>query len=157
MPYFCWIAKPGQTARAVTNLERQRFDDVYVPRYKTKDGRINFLFGRYGFVDVARDADWRPLLSTWGVAGVVQFAGCPARVPQSLLDALKAAELSGALDERQPESRLKPGAAVRVGTGALAVNGVFMKMRSSQRASVLIRLLSGDCVANVGLDNLVLV
>jgi hypothetical protein len=77
-----------------------------------------------------------------GVAAFVRGAdGTPAKVPDKVIDGLKASEMNGLVQLPEPP-RLRPGDPVKV-TGGLLVGalGIYTGMRGADRVAVLLGAL----------------
>lgn len=111
-----WIAvnaKPNQEGIALANLDRQGFR-TYLPllRKTVKHARrktevLRPLFPGYLFVDIDRSSGvWRPVLSTYGVRGIVTCGDFPSIVPPGFVEALQAREIDGAVANASNQYRI---------------------------------------------------
>ncbi|HJQ21034.1 MAG TPA: transcription termination/antitermination NusG family protein [Gemmatimonadaceae bacterium] len=71
------------------NLRNQGFA-VISPRVRSGDERLGPLFPRYVFIGHGEGRDIRSVRSTRGVHSVVQFGDRPLRVPQAVIDEVRA-------------------------------------------------------------------
>lgn len=123
--WFAVLSKPGQQATAARQLEAQDYR-AFLPMALTErrngPGRIETvsrpLFGRYVFVGVDFDQDFRPLRSTVGVQCVVcGHGGMPVHVPRlALRRVAKRLEAGGGMVDLRP-ARSAPGPMVDWETG----------------------------------------
>ena len=149
-----WYAiqcQPHGEARAVLNLARQGFE-AYFPRYlKTRRHARQMrtvvapFFPRYLFVRLDLTTQrWRSVNGTFGVSGLVGPSDCPSRVPEGIIDALRAREdEKGFISVTHPAERWKAGDPVRI-TGKNAFHGcsgLFEGLNDEDRVRVLLDLL----------------
>lgn len=141
--------QPNGEAKAALNLWRQGFE-VYWPRYlkqrrhaRKVDVAPKPLFPRYMFVaiDVGTQR-WRPVQSTFGVARLVCNGDEPARVPNGIVDAIRAREDAKGFVTLDSKPAFAPGDKVRVVTGAFAESqGLFAGLADHDRVSILLEML----------------
>ncbi|MFT3807406.1 transcription termination/antitermination protein NusG [Arenimonas sp.] len=147
--WFAVLTKSRSEAIAQEHLRRQGYDCLF-PRlsrvFRTARGierRIESLFPRYVFLRAdPGERSLAPVRSTRGVAGLVRFAGEPARVPDSVIDRIRQrmAETDGFVHLSAPD--YAPGQAVRVTEGPLmGWEGVFMAAEGADRVRLLLELL----------------
>ena len=140
---------PQGETRAKTNLERQNFE-TYLPRYRKwrRHARKTEivaapLFPRYLFLrlDIDREC-WRPVLSTFGVAGLVCRGGHPSAVPGGIVEAIREREDDQAFVDLTRQAALKAGDPVQVMGGPFADHVArFEGLNEAQRVVVLLDLL----------------
>jgi transcriptional antiterminator RfaH len=140
---------PNAELTAATHLGRQGFG-TYLPRYRKKRRharRVEIvhaaLFPRYLFVavDVATQR-WRSINSTIGVTNLVCNGEEPARVPETVVEALRSREDERGLIRLSPRPPFAAGETVRLLDGAFAdCLGLFEEMKDNERVSVLLDLL----------------
>jgi len=157
--------KPSSEAVALTNLERQGYE-VYFPRVVQtlrrtgrRCERIGPLFPRYLFLHLNEGQQaLRPVAFTTGVATVVRFGRCYTVVPDQVIHDLKArAEPHSGLHRLKCQSKLAPGAAVRIRLGPFdGLEGVFEREAGADRVIVLLKLLGQSAPVCVSLDSIVL-
>lgn len=147
--WFAVLTKSRSEAIAQEHLRRQGYDCLF-PRLsrvlRTARGierRIESLFPRYVFLRADPDqCSLAPVRSTRGVAGLVRFAGEPARVPDAVIERIR--QRMGADDGYVHLSAPEyvPGQAVRVTEGPLmGWDGVFMAAEGADRVRLLLDLL----------------
>jgi len=101
------------------------------------------LFPRYLFIRLGQGdsaPSWAPIRSTKGVSRLVSFGVEPAKVADSLVDALRAQEASV---QAEPERLFKPGERVRLTEAPFAgIEGIYQMAHGERRVMVLIEILS---------------
>jgi transcriptional antiterminator RfaH len=150
--WFVVHTQPNGEARAFANLIRQGYE-VYLPRYKRRRSHARKieiverpLFPRYLFValDMMR-ARWRPILSTFGVADLVRQGDMPTRVPDGVVDEIRAGEIAHVFDATDPLANALPGAELRILSGPFAdLIGKLQSAADSERVTLLLDLLGGE-------------
>ena len=115
MLWYLVHTKPRQEKCALENLQRQGFQ-CYLPTLlseKLRQGVLTVvdepLFPRYLFIRLGQGdsaPSWAPIRSTKGVSRLVSFGVEPAKVADSLVEALRAQEESV---QAEPERLFKPG------------------------------------------------
>jgi transcriptional antiterminator RfaH len=157
----CWHAvhtHPHAEEKAAANLARQGFD-VFLPRQRrwVRHARKRQivrrpLFPRYLFVRLDRDAtQWRPILSTLGVAGLVCGGDGPATVPAAVIESLRQREATGAFDFIAAQN-LEPGDRVRIAEGPLEnVVGRLVGADDDERVHILFEILGRTVRAEVSM------
>jgi transcriptional antiterminator RfaH len=122
--------------------------ETYLPRLR--DRRVRFgrkielrppLFP--GYVFLAIQLQWHAARWAPGVIGLIMADGAPARVPDRVIDEIRAREVDGAVD--LPWDGPRCGDRVRILRGPF--NGhlaVFADMRPRERVEILLRLLGGQ-------------
>jgi len=140
---------PGGESRASANLERQGYE-VYLPRYRkwrrhARRAEIVAapLFPRYLFAgfDVERDR-WRPVLSTFGVCGLVSRGGMPAAVPEGIIESIKDREDADRFVDVARQAAFQRGDSLEITAGPFANHVArFEGLSGEQRVIVLLELL----------------
>lgn len=141
-------SQPHAERRARENLERQGFD-VWLPlcRRRRRHARkmevvLRPLFPRYLFASIDLETTpWRAMLSTFGVAGVIQGPQGPVPVPESVIEGLRArADHEGVL-ELGPTA-YEAGTKVRITAGPLAdIEGIVQARTDAERVAILLTLM----------------
>jgi len=138
--------RPRQERRARDNLFNQGYE-CWLPQLRVERVRQRKLvvleeplFPRYLFIHLPPGINWAPVRSTLGVTTIVRFGGLPAKVPPSVLQALREEEA------RRREStvvpKFSPGQPVKIMAGPFSgVQAVFDMVDGEARALVLIELL----------------
>lgn len=149
MRWYVVQTQPNAEAKAALNLRRQGFE-VYWPRYlkqrrhaRKVDVAAKPLFPRYMFVaiDIAAQR-WRSVQSTFGVARLVCNGDEPARVPDGVVDVIRAREDGNGFVTLDIKPAFAPGDKVRVVAGAFAESrGLFANLADHDRVSILLEML----------------
>lgn len=149
MHWYLVHTKPKQEKCALENLLRQGYQCYLptLPSEKLRQGVVTLtdqpLFPRYLFIrlDQADSAlSWAPIRSTKGVSRLVSFGVEPAKVADSLVEALRTQEASA---QAEPERLFTPGERVRLTEAPFAgIEGIYQMADGERRAMVLIELLS---------------
>lgn len=150
--WFVVYTQPNGEARALANLRRQGFE-AYLPRYRRRRSharRVDTverpLFPRYLFValDLMR-ARWRPILSTFGVCDLVRTGDTPQKLPEGVIDEIRAGEVAHTFDALDPLAGATAGAAVRILSGPFAdLIGKLQAAAESERVTLLLDLLGRE-------------
>ena len=142
------LSKPCKETYAAENLARQNVE-CYFPRIaetvsrgprhnRMKLERVSPLFPRYLFIHVQHQ--WRFVLSTFGVAGVVMRGEEPLWCPRSVMQQM--------WERQDPEGlihlpKLLPGVRINVMRGPFAgQSGIYEGMASQERTKVLLNFLN---------------
>lgn len=150
--WYCFKALPKREHIAALSLSRELELQCFCPRIKyekkTKRGPVHFvecLFPGYVFVNTNLQETYRRILATRGIRDVVAFGDRVPRVPNSLIDTIKAQ-----LDETDlkeiPAPVLSPGKEVSIIEGAFKdLNAVISgQLDSRQRIAVLLNFLGRE-------------
>lgn len=150
--WFVVYTQPNGEARALANLHRQGYE-TYLPRYRRRRSharRIDTverpLFPRYLFValDLMR-ARWRPILSTFGVCDLVRQGDTPQRLPDGVIEEIRAGEAAHSFDALDPLAGAGPGSSVRILVGPFAdLIGKLQAAAESERVTLLLDLLGRE-------------
>lgn len=148
LAWYLVYSKPRQEDLALENLARQGYE-AYLPRIRNRRRRLGRyvslvepMFPRYLFLHLSDETDnWGPIRSTIGVANLVRFGELPARVPETLVEALRARDDEQGIQEYAvPE--LRTGDRVRIVEGALAgYEGIFHARTSKERVVILLEVV----------------
>lgn len=108
-----------------------------------------------GYVFVKTNGQWRFLLNTFGLLGVILSGAKPAVVAEKEISALRARENSAGyvvLPARaSPPSRFSPGQRVRVAGGALSgYSGIYAGAGAKARQRVLLEFLGRKTPVLIG-------
>ena len=134
-------SKPGQTKRAVQELQNQGFE-VFCPSITVEHIRagkrvtcVEPLFPGYLFIELSElTSNWRPIRSTRGVAQILTFGDKPAVVPDDVVENLRT--------QVQARSELRPQQPVLIEDGPLShLNAVFLEYDGEKRAFLLLEML----------------
>ena len=154
----CYLVhtKPRQEKCALDNLKRQGFQ-CYLPTLPSENLRqglltvtdeplfLRYLYNRLDQGDSA--PSWAPIRSTKGDSRLVSFGVEPAKVADSLVEALGAQEASV---QAEPKRLFKPGERVRLMEAPFAgIEGIYQMADGERRVMVLIEILSKPVTVRV--------
>jgi transcriptional antiterminator RfaH len=161
MHWYLVHTKPRQEKCALDNLHRQGYQCYLptIPSEKLRQGLLTIsgepLFPRYLFIRLGEGdsaKSWAPIRSTKGVSRLVSFGVEPAKVADSLVEALRAQEASF---QAEPERLFKPGERIRLTKTPFAgIEGIYQMADGERRVMVLIELLSKQVRVRVATANL---
>ena len=149
--------KPKQETIAKDNLERQDYI-VYLPmavirrKRRGKTARvIEAMFPRYIFIHLSEQTDdWGPIRSTLGVSSLIRFGIEPAKISQTLIDALRAREDSEGIHEL-PVKDFEQGQKVVISEGLFeGYEAIFKSKSGQQRAMLLLNI--AQKLSNIQID-----
>lgn len=161
MHWYLVHTKPRQEKCALENLQRQGYP-CYLPTLPSEKIRQSVLtvtdeplFPRYLFIRLGQGESaqsWAPIRSTKGVSRLVSFGSEPAKVSDSLVEALRAQEASV---QAEPERLFKPGERVRLTEAPFAgIEGIYQMADGERRVMVLIEFLSKQVSLRVATTSL---
>jgi transcriptional antiterminator RfaH len=150
--WFAVLTKPRAEAEAVVCLGRQGFECLHARTRRTVRAaagmivRTEALFPRYVFIrsDPTLQS-LAPVRSTRGCVGLVRFGGEPARVPEAVIDQIRAR-----IDNEDGFVRLAPpplvkGARVRINEGPFTgIDAIFEAEAGEDRVLLLLMLLGTE-------------
>jgi transcriptional antiterminator RfaH len=160
MPY--WSAAQldaGRVNYALHCLNELNYE-VYAPRLRThcvvqgrKVEQRPLLFPSYVFVAIV--AQWHAARWACGVVRLVMAGDArPARVPDRVIDEIRAREVHGLVELPKAE-KFKPGTPVRVLRGPLEGKlGLVADMRPRERILILLQLLGGQRQVELARSNI---
>lgn len=141
--WYLIYSKPRQEKTAFYNLSQQGYT-VYFPQIRRQGacrnaGVIEPMFPRYLFICLNDETDnWSFIRSTIGVSNLVRFGDYYARLPDSLIAALRGMENEQGIREFY-EPAFKPGDHVRIADGALkGYEAVFQAKAGNERVRLLL-------------------
>jgi transcription antitermination factor NusG len=149
-PYWCVArSEPNRESVAARFLGKSGYD-VYLPKIcevRSTNGRRRVitppLFPAYLFVRI--ELQWHTARWSIGVVGLIMAADGPAKVPDAIIDGLRAREQDGCVMLPEEEPRLRAGDPIRVTSGLLmGATGLFAGMRPQQRVEVLLTFLGSQ-------------
>ena len=128
---------------AIHNLENQNFT-TYCPKILLNN-KIVPLFPRYVFIKPSHlEQDIHPIKSTKGVANIVRFGLKFAKVPESIINALKSREKSTG-DKIIAMNSLHSGDKVEILDGVFkGNNAIFDEKNGENRAIILLKILNQE-------------
>jgi transcriptional antiterminator RfaH len=161
MHWYLVHTKPKQEKCALENLQRQGFQCYLptVPSEKIRQGILSVadepLFPRYLFIHLGHGdsaQSWAPIRSTKGVSRLVSFGVVPAKVPESLVEALRIQEATAQVE---PARLFKPGERVQLTEAPFSgIEGIYKMADGERRVMVLIEMLSKQIQVRVAPANL---
>jgi transcriptional antiterminator RfaH len=161
MFWYAVKCKPRQERVAELHLKRAGIITFYPQIKEPKIVRrrrqifINALFPGYLFAQFNVEHDYRLVIYSRGVHGVVSFGPTPAVVDEELIRALKDRLCNGYVTI--PEAAFSPGQVVRIQEGPLrGMEAVFERqILGYQRAVLLLRAISYQAKVVVDLEDIV--
>ncbi len=158
-----WYAvhtRPHAEARALENLARQGFE-AWLPLYRKQRrhaGRseqvLRPLFPRYLFVALDLDGEqWRPVLSTYGVAALVGGRDGPLPLADEVMQGLR--ERADGDGHYTLARDFKAGDRVRIEAGPMRdLEGILEVEGDADRAVVMLRLLGRQVRVSLSPDEI---
>lgn len=137
-----WSVAQCETQRIhLSRLLLMRLEfETYMPRFKSKAGKILLLFPSYIFVRIT--TRWYPVAWTPGVTRILMTGDQPARLPEQIVDAIRKREVGGLVRLPNNGRGLRKGDQVRITRGSFEGQiGIYDGMSSQQRERVLLELL----------------
>src|SRR5262249_14506131 len=156
--WTCARLEPHRERLALHCLKINGFE-VYLPRlreHRVSHGRkIEVrppLFPGYCFLTV--EAQWHAARWSVGVIGLIMNGLAPAKVPDSVIDEIRARERGG-LIELPLREKFRTGEAVRITHGPFSgLSGLYQGQRPHERVLVLLALLGGEQRVELPKDSL---
>ncbi|HNX53040.1 MAG TPA: transcription termination/antitermination NusG family protein [Pontiellaceae bacterium] len=155
--WLCVRAQPKREHIAAGRLKLLAGVEVFCPRIRfqrnTKRGKVWFeeaLFPGYLFARFDVRAMLRTVSGTYGVQGLVRFAGECAQVPDFVVDSLRR-EASGVIVVKEPA--LKPGDTAIMAEGAMrGLRAVVTQvLPGGERVKILMELMGTSVAAEVSI------
>lgn len=145
--WYLLYTKPQQERLALENLLRQGYESYlpFVRVRRRRQGRyvklVEPMFPRYLFMHLNDETDnWGPIRSTVGVSNLVRFGALPARVPDDLIQALRAREDDEGLQRLEPKE-IRLGDRVRIVEGVMSgYEAIFEASTGKERISLLLEI-----------------
>ena len=132
--------KPREECVAEKNISSQGFE-VYLPKFALNK-KDKPLFPGYIFVHLADNINWKPLLSTKGVARFVRFGHDFATIPERVIGSIMDNE-SNTIKKYVNVSKFKKGDKLAITSGLLKdVNVCFEQYTIDERIVVLFSMLN---------------
>ena len=132
--------KPREECVAEKNISSQGFE-VYLPKFALNK-KDKPLFPGYIFVHLADNINWRPLLSTKGVARFVRFGHDFATIPERVIGLIMDNE-SSTIKKYVNASKFKKGGKLAINSGPLKdVNVCFERYMTDERIVILFSMLN---------------
>ena len=145
--------KPRQENVAIKNLENQEYC-IYCPIVKINNKHV-VLFPGYIFIYLDKKTDnWSPIRSTKGVVNFVRFGLNFAKVPDNVIEFIKANKLIS-LEKLKNLDKFKPGDKVQITDGVFKnCVAIFKSFKSDERVILLINLLGQQQAINIKQESL---
>lgn len=156
--WYAVHSRPQAERTALQNLLRQGYS-AYLPCYRTmvsharrRQSVLRPLFPRYLFAGLDRARmRWRPILSTFGVSGLVCAGDEPVPVAGQIVTGLREREDAGLLDRLVMRRGLRAGEVVRVTAGAFEdLVGRLLELDDQDRVIVLLEVLGREVRTQLG-------
>lgn len=113
------------------------------------------MFPRYLFIHLDEESEnWSPIRSTRGVIRLVRFGLIPARVPDALIDQIRALEVDHTISvEALP--KMGEGDAIKIVEGAFAGHeGIFQAHSGARRATILLKIADRYTRVQMSIDHI---
>ena len=138
--WYLLKTKPRQEDIAILNLENQNFH-VYCP-YGFINNKKIALFPGYIFIQLDADVqNWSPIRSTKGVLHLVRFGLNFAKIPDNIIEFIKANQLNTE-EKLKNINKFKPGDKVQILDGAFKnCIAIFKSFKPDERVILLMNLL----------------
>jgi len=137
-PYWT-VAQAHGEVHVQKLLDRDGFE-TYRPKIRAPQRRSASLFPGYLMVRVV--VRWYPIRWCPGVVRLLMNGDRPARLPDSVINEIKAREVRGFVKLPKEPGALEPGQRVRVARGVFeGSTGIYEGMSGSQRDRVLLDAL----------------
>ena len=146
--------KPRQETLAVQNLQNQRYH-AYCP-YTTINKKHVILFPGYLFIYLDNESqNWSPIRSTIGVLNLVRFGLNFAKIPDIVIELIKANELATA-EKIKNLNKFKKGDKVQITDGVFKnCIAIFNSYKSEERIILLMKVLGQQQAINIKQELLV--
>ena len=142
--------------RAEINLLRQEFE-CWLPKYRKnrrhagkQETVLRPMFPRYLFIRIDIEKDqWRPILSTYGVASIVGDKNGPYPIEDQIIEEVKKRAGIDGIFDLVPKT-FSAGEKVRIASGPLADwEAIFQEKSDSKRVLVLLSLMGREIKASI--------
>lgn len=156
------MTKPREDERAELHLSNQGYD-FFRPklrRFCLKKGKqvivTEALFPRYLFIcldDVV--SNWARVRSTRGVAGLVKFTDMPARVPDSMIEALRGQCVEGNIIDTTEDKPFvfEEGDEIEITEGSFrGIKAIIKEQVAEDRVLLLLTLLGKEQELEISLN-----
>jgi transcriptional antiterminator RfaH len=160
MAWYLIQSKPRLESIALKNLNNQGYQ-CYLPMIKVEgviQNKIEVkrlpLFPRYLFIkldDEFSSKSWTPIRSTKGVSNLVKFGDTLAKIPDGLVEIIKAREFQ---EESQVEPLFKKGQNLKILEGPFAgFDSIYQGADAEMRIIVLLEFMRKPVIAHLNLNN----
>ena len=147
-------SKPKQEILAVQNLQNQGYHS-YCP-YAEINKKHVVLFPGYLFIHLDNESqNWSPIRSTIGVLNLVRFGLNFAKIPDIVIEFIKANELATA-EKIKNLNKFKKGDKVQITDGVFKnCIAIFKSYKSEERIILLMKVLGQQQAINIKQELLV--
>ena len=146
--------KPRQENVAIKNLENQEYC-IYCPIVTINNKHV-VLFPGYIFIHLDKKKEnWSPIRSTKGVVNFVRFGLNFAKVPDTVIEFIKANQLI-TIEKLKNLNKFKPGDKVQITDGVFKnCIAIFKSYKSEERIILLMKVLGQQQAINIKQELLV--
>ena len=146
--------KPRQEKTAIENLENQEYS-AYCPTVRINNKHV-VLFPGYLYIQLDdKTQNWSPITSTKGVSNFVRFGLNFAKVPDNIIEFIKANNLVNK-EKFKNLNKFKPGDKVQIIDGVFKnCNAIFKSFKSDERVILLMNLLGQQQAINIKQESLI--
>ncbi len=146
--------KPRQESVAIKNLENQEYC-TYCPIAKI-DNKYVALFPGYIFIQLdQKSQNWAPINSTKGVSNFVRFGLNFAKVPDNVIEFIKANQIT-TIEKLKKLNKFKPGDKVQITEGVFKnCVAIFKSFKSDERVILLMNLVGQQQAINIKRNSLI--
>jgi len=140
--------KPRQENVAIKNLENQKYV-TYCPTVTINNKHV-VLFPGYIFIHLDnKNENWSPIRSTKGVVNFVRFGLNFAKVPDTVIEFIKANQLIS-IEKLKNLNKFKPGDKVQIIDGVFKnCIAIFKSSKPDERVILLMNLLGQQQAINI--------
>ena len=146
--------KPRQENVAIKNLENQEYS-TYCPTVTINNKHV-VLFPGYIFIQLDdKTQNWSPINSTKGVSYFVRFGLNFAKVPDNVIEFIKANQLINK-EKLKNLNRFKPGDKVQITDGVFKnCVAIYKSFKSDDRVILLMNILGQQQAINIKHESLI--
>ena len=146
--------KPRQENVAIKNLENQEYS-TYCPIAQI-DNKYVALFPGYIFIQLDdKTQNWSPINSTKGVSNFVRFGLNFAKVPDNVIEFIKANQLN-TIEKLKNLNKFKLGDKVQITDGVFKnCVAIFKSFKSDERVILLMNILGQQQAINIKQESLI--
>jgi transcriptional antiterminator RfaH len=146
--------KPRQENVAIKNLENQEYC-TYCPIAQINNQSVA-LFPGYLFIQLdEKTQNWSPINSTKGVSNFVRFGLNFAKVPDNVIEFIKANQLI-TIEKLKNLNKLKPGDKVQITDGVFKnCVAIFKSFKSDERVTLLMNIVGQQQAINIKQESLI--
>jgi transcriptional antiterminator RfaH len=153
MSYWACARLESRREAVAQHFLRLNGYEVYIPQVREQRLRrrrrievVSPLFPAYGFIAI--EGQWHSARWSIGVLAMIMDGEAPAKVPDQVIDEIRAREVRGAIELPQLPGAppgMKVGERVRVlGRPFTGLGGLYHGMSGRQRIEILLSILGGQ-------------